>query len=211
MFLLLGFHGWNTPLTPVASRPSLPPRTARTRPALQLDASSCGAATGEDVAKTDGIPNYMIRTSGKIARLAEGSDSPTAVDDDGVVYEAGRLVSILTSDMIDMVQQQGGSAEKVDYLGENLLVEGLLFDDFKAGDAFEIAPNDETDGHLVVLKIVEPRPSSALELSQLGDDIAKKQSIASLSSLAPGFSGWNAQVVMEGRIRSGFKISKLEA
>ena len=43
---------------------------------------------------------------------------------------------------IDMVQQQGGAAEKVDYLGENILVAGMLFDDFAAGDTLTIAPAD---------------------------------------------------------------------
>ncbi|KAL1495932.1 hypothetical protein AB1Y20_014574 [Prymnesium parvum] len=175
-----------------------------------LDASKCGAATGGDVPKTDGIPNYMFRTSGTVTRLAEGADSSAAVHDDGVVYEADRVISLLTSDVIEMFQQQGGTAENIDYIGENMLVEGMLFDDFKAEDLFGITPPDSADGDAdaVSLKIIEPRPSSALELGQLGDDEGKRQSILSLSALAPGFSGWNARVVVAGRVRAGFKIAK---
>ena len=84
-------------------------------------------------------------------------------------YEMDRVVSIVTSDVIDMVQQQGGAAEKVDYLGENLLVEGMLFDDFMAEDTFAIAPEDAADDG-VLLEIVEARPTSELELGQLGDE-----------------------------------------
>jgi len=175
------------------------------------DASSTGAATGEEVEKTDGIPNYMLRTSGTVIRLAEGRDSSSAVQEDGVMYEPNRLVSIVTSDVIDMIKQQGGSAEKVDYLGENLLVEGMLFDDFKAEDTFSLASGSADDADAVTLEIVEPSPSSALELDQLGDDDDKRRSIASIVSLAPGFSGWTARVVGAGRVRAGFKIAKLNS
>eukprot|EP00966_Prymnesium_polylepis_P221750 5129809-Prymnesium_polylepis.1 len=120
-------HGWTSPQPhgPAAGH-SLQPRARAS--ALQMgatepfDGSASGVVTGaEDIEKTDGIPNYMIRTSGTVARVAEGPDSSTEVQDDGVLYEPGRLVSIMTSDVIDMVQQQGGAAEKVDYLGENIL------------------------------------------------------------------------------------------
>ena len=166
------------------------------------------AATGEDTPKTDGIPNYMLRDSGTIGRLADPK-----LQDDGVLYEEGHMVSIMTSDVIEMVQQQGGGAEKIDYLGENILVEGLLFDDFIANATFEISPQAGTlpgDGatDIVTLEVVEARASSALELSQLGDDDAKKQSVASFLSLAPGFAGWAARVVGPGRVAAGFSITK---
>ena len=168
------------------------------------------AATGEDVPKTDGIPNYMLFTFGTIASLTEPPDSSTAVEEDGVVYEQDRVVSILTSDVIDMVQQQGGSAQNVDHLGENMLIEGMLFDSFKAGDTFDILPDSAGGGAdaVVTLEIVEPRQSSALNLGQLGDDESKKQSIASITSLAPGFAGWAARVALTGRVSAGFKIVK---
>ena len=131
-----------------------------------IDASSTGAATGEDMPKTEGIPNYMIRNTGTVARIAEGPDSATAVLDDGALYESGRLVSLVTSDVIDMVQQQGGAAEAVDYLGENILVEGLLFDDFRAEAVFDVASLDAPDD-VVTLEVVEARPSSDLVLAQI--------------------------------------------
>jgi|EP00908_Phaeocystis_cordata_P007334 hypothetical protein len=178
---------------------------------IPFDATTSGAATGatiSDADKTDGIPNYMLRTSGTVVRLAEGPGSSTAVEDNGVLYEADRLVSIVTSDVIDMVQQQGGSAEKVDYLGENLLVSGLLFDDFKAEDTFEIgSAEDSAEADVVKLEIIEARPASALELGQC-DDAAKKQSIATMMAMAPGFSGWSAKVLEAGRVRTGFKIAR---
>ena len=98
----------------------------------KIEGLKTAAATGAEIAdedKTDGIPNYMLRTAGTITRVAEGADSSSNLQDDGVLYESDRMVSIMTSDVIDMVQQQGGAAAKVEYLGENLLVDGLLFDD----------------------------------------------------------------------------------
>ena len=169
-----------------------------------------GIATGGDVPKKDGIPLYMLRETGAIKRVAEPEESSTDVLVDGVQYDAESLVSILTYDVIEMVQQQGGSAEKVDYLGENVLVEGMLFDDFAAGDTFQIDPPGDDDAVVVTLEIVEPCATSALQLTQLGDDEAKKQSISSLLSLAPGFAGWSARVVTAGRVRAGAKISKNE-
>merc|ERR1719231_783112 len=150
----------------------------------------------------------MLRTDGTVSRVAESPDSSTVVQEDGVLYEPDRVVSLVTSDVIDMVQQQGGAAQKVDYLGENILVEGLLFDDFKAGDTFDIASPDMAmdSGDFVTLEIVEPRPATALELGQLGDDDGKRQSLTSMLSLAPGFSGWKARVVVSGRVGGGFKI-----
>ena len=207
LFLLAPAHGWTA-----RSHPSV--QRARS---VQLQMKSAeppitsGAYTGEEIgddAKTDGIPNYMLRTSGTIVRLAEGLDSATAVTEDGVLFDSNCLVSIVTSDVIEMVQQQGGSAEKIDYLGENILVEGLLFDDFKAEDIFELAPADAADSaDVVTLEIVEARPSSALELGQLGDDEEKKRSIASITSIAPGFAGWTARVVGGGRVRTGFTFA----
>lgn len=110
-----------------------------------LDAAAAGAATGAEISdddKTEGIPNYLLRFSGTVVRLAEAPDGASAVPDDGMVYELGRTVRILTSDVIEMVQQQGGAAEQVDYLGENLLVENMLFDDFAAGELLAIKPPD---------------------------------------------------------------------
>ena len=69
------------------------------------------ADTGAAVAKTDGISNSMLRTAGTVTRLAEGMGSSVL---DEVAYEQGRLVSIVTSDVIDMVQQQGGAANGID-------------------------------------------------------------------------------------------------
>ena len=204
-------HGWFTapPLRIPISRPAVPIQ-------LQPDefpASRSGAATGaKDIEKTNGIPTYMLRTSGTVARLSEG---PDAVQDDGVVYEQDHVVTILTSDVIDMVQQEGG--DKIDHLGENILVDGMLFDDFKAEDTFEVVLPDSADSAdegaeiVVTLEIVEPRPSSALELGQLGDDADKKRSITSLLSISPGFAGWTARVVVSGRVRSGCKISKRDS
>ena len=175
------------------------------------------AATGEtipDVEKTDGIPNYMLKTAGTITRLVESPESSAAVKDDGVLYEDGRTVAIVTSDVIDMVQQQGGAAEKIDFLGENILVDGMLFDGFMAGDTFEIAPADSKDGDtddVLSLDIVEHRPSSALDLSQLGEDDSTRQSITAFLELAVGFTGWSARVARGGRVQAGFKIAKRTA
>ena len=194
--------------------PARPCSCLRANIVLQLseqpDASQTGAATGEDVPKTDGIPNYMIRTSGTLKRIAEAPDSDASVQDDGVRYDADRIVSIITSDVIDMIQQQGGSAEKVDFLGENMLVEGLLFDDFRAEDTFDIFSSDAAEGDepIISVQIIEARSSSALELSQIDDDDAMQQSVTSLTSLAPGFAGWSARVIAAGQVRAGFKISK---
>ena len=182
---------------------------AAPEPGSFFEGSTSGAATGakiEEEDKTDGIPNYMLRDAGTISRLSESLDSSFAVQDDGVLYEADRLVSIVTTDVIEMVQQQGGAAEKVDHVGENILVEGLLFDSFMVDDTFDIA--DSADGDdVVTLQIIEHRTPEALELGQLGDDDGKKQSILSFGSIA-GFSGWTARVVTGGRVRSGFKIAK---
>lgn len=188
--LLAPACAWTT--APQVHLPRLPVEL-RARPCLQLraepfDASTSGAATGakiDEKDKTDGIPNYMLRDAGTISRLSESLDSSTEVQDDGVLYETDRLVSIVTSDVVEMVQQQGGSAEKVDYLGENILVEGLLFDDFRAEDTFEIA-DSENGADAVTLQIVEHRAPAALELGQLGDDDGKRQSILSIGGLAPG-------------------------
>ena len=57
------------------------------------------------------------------------------------------------------------------------------------------------------LEIIEARPASALELGQC-DDAAKKQSIATMMAMAPGFSGWSAKVLEAGRVRTGFKIAR---
>ena len=201
---------WTTPNIPTVY-PSFKPLVHR----LQLadrDASKSGAATGKEIReeeKTDGIPNYMLRTTGTVSRLAESPDSPIDVGDAGVDYDQDRLVCILTTDVIEMVQQQGETAEKVDFLGENILVEGLLFDDFMAEDIFEIASPDSPDD-VVVLEIVEARTSSELELAQLGDDEDKRQSITSTLSLAPGFSGWTAKVLQGGPVQAGFQIAKRE-
>jgi len=204
-------HAWT-----VSSQPRALPHSAQRSVALALqaraeplDARSCGAATGQEVDKTDGIPNYMLRSGGTVTRLAEGPESLTAVQEDGVVYETDRLVTIITSDVIDMVQQQGGEAEKVDYLQENILVEGLLFDDFKAGDMFIVTPPDSAgDGaDVVTLEIVDQRPSSALELADNDDTM---RNVASLLSLAAGFAGWTARVTVAGQVRAGFEIAKRE-
>jgi len=214
-FLLLALqafpaHGWS------AQQQFRPVRYSFLRgiPALQLlepEAAATGAATGaasEDIPKTDGIPNYMLRNKGTIARLAEDPESSTEVQEDGVLYAPDRLITILTSDVIDMVQQQGDGAEKVDYLGENILIEGMLFDDFQAEDTIDITSPDESVNDVVTLEIVGPEPSSALELGQLGDDDAKRQSIAEMLSFSSGFSGWSARVVVAGRVRAGFLVSK---
>jgi len=208
-------HAWSGRPSPrdgavLAAEPWMSRQRARSflQLAEPLDASTSGAATGaEDIEKTDGIPNYMIRTIGTVSRLAEGPDSEAMLHSDGVVYERDRLVTIVTSDVIDMVQQQG--AETVDHIGENILVEGMLFDDFTAEATFDLAAPDSAD--VVTLEIVEPRPSSRVELGQLGDDEAKKKSIAGILSLAPGFSGWTARVVLPGTVRAGFKIAKRPA
>ena len=204
-------HAWTAPQLSNVAHASF---QLRARPCLQALADPPGggmyngadpnqrAATGDEIEKTDGIPNYMIRTSGTISRLFDD-----AVQDDGVVYEADRVVSLLTPDVIDMVQQQGGSAEKVDHLGENMMVDGMLFDDFQAEAIFDIASPDG-DADVVTLKIVEARSSSEVELGQMGDDEAKKQSIASILGIQSGFSGWSAQVVTPGRVQAGFKITK---
>ena len=201
-------HAWTIPSLHL---PSIQSRTTHIRLQLQPDEEPAifvpAAATGEDVEKTDGIPNYMIRNVGTVTRVAESPDSESEMQADGVHYEMDRVVSIVTSDVIDMVQQQGGAAEKVDYLGENLLVEGMLFDDFMAEDTFAIAPEDAADDG-VFLEIVEARPTSELELGQLGDDEAQKQSISSFLSMANGFSGWTAKVVTPGQVGVGYKIAK---
>lgn len=204
-------HSWLTPPTLIFTSPSF---QLRARPSLQLDAEPpayvTGAATGakiDDEDKTNGIPNYMLRSSGTITRIAEGQDS--SVQSDGVLYEQNSLVSIMTSDVIDMVQQQGGAAEKIDYLGEDILVEGLLFDDFMPEDTFEIISSvDDQASDVVTPEIVEPRSSTALVLDQLGDDDSKRQSIATLLSQFTGFSGWTARVLVAGRVSAGFKIAK---
>ena len=115
----------------------------------------------------------------------------------------------MTSDVIDMVQQQGNPADlkSVD-LGEHILIEGLLFDDFKAEDTLEMVLPDYNDA-VLTLEIVEPRPLSELDLERLSDDPSKRQSIASLLSLASGFSGWTARVVVAGPARNGGTVSKL--
>ena len=154
-----------------------------------------------DADKTNGIPNYMLRTSGTIRRIADPE-----LDEDGVLCEADRVVSIVTSDVIDMVQQQGGAAAKVDHLGETFLVDGLLFDDFKADSTFDVAPTD--GGHIVTLEVVEPRPLSTLELGQLGDDQGARAGVASILGIQSGFAGWTARVVTAGRVQAGFSIVK---
>jgi len=63
----------------------------------------------------------------------------------------------------------------------------------------------------VALQVIETRPASEVELGQLGDDEGKRQSITSLVSLAAGFSGWTARVLVPGRVRAGFRITKVEA
>ena len=194
--------GWAACELHALARPCTHLRTRAVRLQLSNDgAFKPAAATGEDCEKTDGIPNYMIRTSGTVAKLAAcGCCKP----EDGVLYEEGREVSIVTSDVIEMVQQQGGAAEFLTSLGEDVLVNGLLFDDFQASDTFEMS-----DGDVVCkLEIVEARLSSALELSELGSDESKKQGITSFLSLAPGFSGWTAKVVEAGRVKAGFEIAK---
>ena len=150
----------------------------------------------------------MFQNSGTVKRPALGDDS-----DDGVLYEKDAEVSIVTSDVIDMVQQQGAAAAKVEYMGENILVEGLLFDSFKAEDTFEIVSADSADD-AVALEIVEARPMEdvlPLLLKQVGDDDAAAKSIASMLSLAPGFTGWKARVATAGRVSAGFAIAKREA
>ena len=179
---------------------------AAERAALKEAAGSAepSDATAAPVAMTRGIPNYMLRTSGTIARLA--ADLKSA---DGVLYARERLVSIVTVDVIEMIQQQGGGAEKVTNLGEDILVQGLLFDSFQPGDTFEVvASADSGVATLLAMEIVEARPSSALDLAQLGADDEKRRGIASLASVAPGLSGWTARVVVPGRARTGFKIAK---
>ena len=64
---------------------------------------------------------------------------------------------------------------------------------------------------MVTLEIVEPRPMSAVELGQLGDDAAARQSTATMLSIAPGFSGWSARVVAGGRVTTGYTIAKRAA
>ena len=126
-----------------------------------------------------------------------------------MLFERDRLVSIVTSDVIDMVQQEVGP--KVDYLGENILVQGLLFDDFKVADKFVIASADDFDpdaSGVLNLEILEPRPAHSLNLDQLGDDDSQRKSITSMLSMASGFCGWTARVKIAGRVRSGFKIAK---
>ena len=147
----------------------------------------------------------MLRTSGTITRLSEGSST---AQEDEVVYESDRLVSIVTSDVIDMVQQQGGAAEKVDHLGENMLVDGMLFDDFKPEDTYVIASTDD-GADLVTLEIVEPRPASALDLGQLGDDDGARQGLVSILGIQSGFAGWTARVVGAGRVRPSCTIAKV--
>ena len=177
------------------------------RPFLQLQAtvaSDTGAATGVEIGeadKTDGIPNYMLRTSGTVLKLRG--------DAEDMWFDSGSLVTIMTSDVIDMVQQQGNPADlkSVD-LGEHILIEGLLFDDFKAEDTLEMVLPDYNDA-VLTLEIVEPRPLSELDLERLSDDASKRQSIASLLSLASGFSGWTARVVVAGPARNGGTVSKL--
>jgi hypothetical protein len=212
-------HGWSTAQLHVPARAAV---NLRARPVLMqlepdpVDDDGLNGMTvnarGEEVAKKDGIPEYCFRTSGNISRVAEKSDSSTAAGDDGVLYEADRLVSIVTSDVIEMVQQQGGAAEDVDYLGEDMLVEGLLFDSFKAGNVFEIASAEKlgSESDAVTMEVVEERDSSSVELGQLGDDDAKRQSITSLLSLSPGLAGWVARVVVPGRVCADFKIAKRE-
>lgn len=159
-----------------------------------------------DADKTEGIPNYMLRTSGTIRRITD-----PGLEDDGVLYlEADRLVSIVTSDVIDMVQQQGGAAAKVDRLGETFLVEGLLFDDFKANSTFDVAPSD-AGGDIVSLEVVEPRPATALELGQIGDDESARAGIASILGIQSGFAGWTARVVTAGRVQVRDSIAKRPA
>jgi len=160
-------------------------------------------ATAAPVAMTRGIPNYMLRTSGTIARLAAENSA------NGVLYARATVVSIVTVDVMEMIQQQGGAAEKVTHLGEDILVQGLLFDSFQPGDTFEVvASADSGVATLLAMEIVEARPSSALDLAQLGADDEKRRGIASLVSVAPGLSGWTARVVMPGRARTGVKIAK---
>jgi len=178
-----------------------------------LDVAAAGAATGAEISdddKTEGIPNYLLRFSGTVDRLAEAPDGASAVSDDGVAYELDREVRILTTDVIEMVQQQGGAAEKVDYLGENILVTGMLFDDFAAGDTLTIAPPDaaEEGADALTLEIVAQGEASALELGQLGDDDKRKASITMMLGLSTGFAGWTAKVVAAGRVRIGFTIAK---
>jgi len=175
-----------------------------------LDVAAAGAATGAEISdddKTEGIPNYLLRFSGTVDRLADGLADGLAYD--GVAYELDREVRILTTDVIEMVQQQGGAAEKVDYLGENILVTGMLFDDFAAGDTLTIAPPDATEGaDALTLEIVAQGEASALELGQLGDDDKRKASITMMLGLSTGFAGWTAKVVAAGRVRIGFTIAK---
>lgn len=183
----------------------------RTAPSVH-DASASGAATGTEVAKTNGIPNYMLRFSGKVARLGGGGHSEV-VADSGVLLERDRVVVLVTSDVIEMVQQQGGAAASVDRLGEDVLVEGMLFDDFKPDDTLTMGPfeADEGGAQAVTLEIIEPRQSTALELEQLGGDDSMRQKVVGVLSLAAGFAGWRARVVVDGRVRPGFRIAKLSS
>ena len=172
--------------------------------------ASIGAATGAEVEKNaEGIPVYMLRTSGTVTRLAADGSGTTAADE-GVAFAEGEVVSIVTTDVIEMVQQQGGAAERVSCLGETIQVDGMTFDDLQAEDILDISSEGEGQGPVVSLVVVEHRPPlTAPQLVQIDDD-NKRQSVSRMwaSMAAHGFSGWTARVSQPGRIHAGCKISK---
>ena len=130
-----------------------------------------------------------------------------------------RAVSILTLDVMDMLKCEKEPWNKIQNgdLGENLLIEGLLFNDFLIGNKVRIYdPNLDSKINVgVVLEITEPIVPCAnlCKLPCINDsDLDPKDRIETcknfLERLAEedGLRGWYAKVLQAGFIEKGYCI-----
>ena len=62
---------------------------------------------------------------------------------------------------------------------------------------------------LLAPHLSEPRPATALDLGQLGDDEGARQGLVSILGIQSGFAGWTARVIGAGRVRSSCTIAKV--
>lgn len=141
-----------------------------------------------------------------------------------------RAISILTTDVLEMLRKEKGpqSAIQVGDLGENILVDGLNFDDFYVGQKYKISGNKRRSDHelnyddddvdkdcFIILKITEPIVPCAnlCKLSFINNpDIEPKDKIERCKCFlerlaeADGLRGWYAKVENEGTIAVGSAI-----
>lgn len=124
---------------------------------------------------------------------------------------ATRAVSLVTVDVMNFLRESGYAEVRDGDLGENLLIEGMKFDDIRIGDRYRIG----SDAELTITEAMIPC-ANLCKLHWINRDRLKPrerlmacQDVLTLLDGKPGLRGWYAEVTKEGNVKLGATVDIL--